>query len=222
MFDCICLPSERGLLLKERICSWDKIKDLISLAASAVSNQPVYPDSLINIICFQSWLLMLSKLGKTLQQTIFWNNFLIFFWLLILCKFSPQETVCMKCQPIFLDKIVGWRKGTLSWAMMTLFLLFLFAGHQGTGVVSYFVFLRWLFFLNFFIFLLCFWAIVFFQVAFTNADYDKDTTGQDDSTTHTGVILANTCSAQYAPNVTSDALSLVLDFIQGTVSIINH
>ena len=93
-----------------------------------------------------------------------------------------------------------------------------FPGHQGTGVVSYFVFLRWLFFLNFLIFLLCFWVIVFFQVAFPIADYDRSVTGVDDSASFTGVALADTCSAQYQPNVTSDALSLVLDFIQGTVS----
>ena len=93
-----------------------------------------------------------------------------------------------------------------------------FPGHQGTGVVSYFVFLRWLFFLNFLIFLLCFWVIVFFQVAFPIADYDRSVTGVDDSASFTGVALADTCSGQYEPNVTSDALSLVLDFIQGTVS----
>ena len=84
--------------------------------------------------------------------------------------------------------------------------------------MSYFVFLRWLFFLNFFIFLLCFWVITFFQVAFPEADYDIDTTGVDDSGSHAGVTLANTCTPQYSPNVTTDALSLILDFIQGTVS----
>ena len=93
-------------------------------------------------------------------------------------------------------------------------------GHQGTGVVSYFVFLRWLFFLNFFIFLLCFWVITFFQVAFTEADYDKDTMGVDDSGSFPGVATAETCSDLYKPNVTTDALSLVLDFIQGTVSVL--
>ena len=54
-------------------------------------------------------------------------------------------------------------------------------------------------------------------MAFTNIDYSKATTGVDDSSTP-GVSLANDCSPQYQPNVTTDALSLVLDFIQGTVS----
>lgn len=116
----------------------------------------------------------------------------------------------------------NWKKFKISWNEFTYSLevwkgsIKKIEGHQGTGVVSYFVFLRWLFFLNFFIFLLCFWVITFFQVAFTEADYDKDTMGVDDSGSFPGVATAETCSALYKPNVTTDALSLVLDFIQGT------
>ena len=87
-------------------------------------------------------------------------------------------------------------------------------GHQGIGVVSYFTFLRWLFFLNIFIFLIIFFCITFFQVAFTATTvYDSDLIGSLDST------LATTCSGQYSTNVSSDVLTLILDFFQGTVSV---
>ncbi|XP_053393438.1 transmembrane channel-like protein 7 isoform X2 [Mercenaria mercenaria] len=88
-------------------------------------------------------------------------------------------------------------------------------GYQGAGVVSYFVFLRWLFFLNIFIFLLLFWVITFFQVTFDpETTYDSDLTGSGSSAYTT--TIATTCSALYSPNVTSDALTLILDFFQGT------
>ncbi|XP_060601811.1 transmembrane channel-like protein 7 isoform X1 [Ruditapes philippinarum] len=88
-------------------------------------------------------------------------------------------------------------------------------GHQGAGVASYFVFLRWLFILNIFIFLLIFWVITFFQVTFDpETTYDTDLTGTGSSAFTTTV--AETCTTQYNPNVTSDALSLILGFFQGT------
>ncbi|KAH3863483.1 hypothetical protein DPMN_026472 [Dreissena polymorpha] len=87
-------------------------------------------------------------------------------------------------------------------------------GHQGMSVVSYFTFLRWLFFLNFFIFLLIFWVITFFQVAFkATTVYDTDLIGSDSKFNTT---VAETCSASYTTNVSSDALTLILDFLQGT------
>ncbi|XP_052245984.1 transmembrane channel-like protein 7 [Dreissena polymorpha] len=87
-------------------------------------------------------------------------------------------------------------------------------GHQGMGVVSYFTFLRWLFLLNFFIFLLIFWVITFFQVAFkATTVYDTDLIGSDSKFNTT---IAETCSASYTTNISSDALTLILDFFQGT------
>ncbi|KAH3720420.1 hypothetical protein DPMN_063319 [Dreissena polymorpha] len=87
-------------------------------------------------------------------------------------------------------------------------------GHQGMSVVSYFTFLRWLFLLNFFIFLLIFWVITFFQVAFkATTVYDTDLIGSDSKFNTT---IAETCSASYTTNVSSDALTLILDFFQGT------
>ena len=132
----------------------------------------------------------------------------------ILQYFRPSSSYHFSLRSLFCLFLSG------HFTQVLLYILSLFTGHQGTGVVSYFVFLRWLFFLNFFIFLLCFWVITFFQVAFTNSNYDEDTTGvsETESLTLAGVTLANDCSPQYQPNVTTDALSLVLDFIQGTVS----
>ncbi|KAL4240415.1 ion transport [Mactra antiquata] len=90
-------------------------------------------------------------------------------------------------------------------------------GHQGMGVVSYFVFLRWLFFLNIFIFLLIFWVITFFQIVFDpEAGYDEDLLGSGEYDFSSYVNNVATCTAQYSPNVSSDALTLVLDFFQGT------
>ena len=83
--------------------------------------------------------------------------------------------------------------------------------------MSYFVFLKWLLFLNIFIFLVLFFVVVLFQVAFESTEFDKAVTGVDDSSTFPGVILSENCSAMYRPNVTGDALQLILDFVQGTV-----
>ncbi|KAK6187890.1 hypothetical protein SNE40_005819 [Patella caerulea] len=77
-------------------------------------------------------------------------------------------------------------------------------GYQGTGVVSYFVLLRWLLFLNFLIFLFVFTMMnlpmmLFPQVTFTNSSSE-----------------VAVCSASYAVNVSSGALELVIDIFQGT------
>ncbi|KAK3579252.1 hypothetical protein CHS0354_033329 [Potamilus streckersoni] len=87
-------------------------------------------------------------------------------------------------------------------------------GHQGTGVVSYFVFLKWLFFLDIFLFILLFVTIVFFQITFSVSDYDEHVKGKGSFLFTTTV--ADTCTASYKVNVSSDGLQVILDFIQGT------
>jgi hypothetical protein len=89
-------------------------------------------------------------------------------------------------------------------------------GHQGTGVVSYFVFLKFLLFLNVFIFLTTLSVVVFFQVTFDSTDFTKETTGYDNSTHSPGVILSQNCTDRYHVKKTS-GFQLILDLIQGTV-----
>ena len=60
-------------------------------------------------------------------------------------------------------------------------------------------------------------AIVFFQAAFNPVDFDKAVTGVDDSANFPGVIRSTNCTHVYQPNVSGDALQLILDFVQGTV-----
>nr|XP_022314925.1 transmembrane channel-like protein 7 isoform X3 [Crassostrea virginica] len=87
-------------------------------------------------------------------------------------------------------------------------------GHQGTGVVSYFVFLRWLFFLNLFIFLLIMLFVTIPYIVSANAGYTYRVQG----TSISGVNVANeqTCSPLYVVNVSSSAQTLVQDFLQGS------
>ncbi|KAL4239388.1 TMC domain [Mactra antiquata] len=88
-------------------------------------------------------------------------------------------------------------------------------GFQGTGVVSYFVFLKFLLFLNIFIFLSVFWVVIFFQTAFDSADFSKETTGYDNVILHEGLAISENCTQQYHVNDTS-GFQVVLDLIQGT------
>nr|XP_011419672.2 transmembrane channel-like protein 7 isoform X1 [Crassostrea gigas] len=87
-------------------------------------------------------------------------------------------------------------------------------GHQGTGVVSYFVFLRWLFFLNLVIFILMLLFVTIPYVAFSNNGYTYVVTGSGVS----GMSVASeqTCSPLYQVNVSSDAKTLIQDFLQGS------
>lgn len=48
--------------------------------------------------------------------------------------------------------------------------------------------------------------------------YDEDLIGTAGAYS-VAVTEATTCSAAYSPNVSTDALSLILDFVQGTVSV---
>ncbi|CAC5378720.1 TMC [Mytilus coruscus] len=90
-------------------------------------------------------------------------------------------------------------------------------GHQGTGVLSYFVFLKWMFFLNIYLFLIMFWFVVFPPVAFNKeSTYTTDVTG----TSVSGVSTTNTdlCSTNYDTSLvySTSGGSVVQDFIQGT------
>ena len=86
-------------------------------------------------------------------------------------------------------------------------------------MLSYFIFLKWLLFLNIFIFLTLFFVIVFFQVTFDNAEFDWAVTGVEDSTNFPGVLLSNNCTALYQPNITGDTVDRFIDFAIGTVQL---
>ncbi|XP_062581702.1 transmembrane channel-like protein 7 isoform X2 [Saccostrea cucullata] len=87
-------------------------------------------------------------------------------------------------------------------------------GHQGTGVVSYFVFLRWLFFLNLFIFVLMLLFVTIPYAAFSNYGYSYAVQGEGIS--GLDVASAGTCTPLYTVNVSSDAATLIQDFLQGS------
>ena len=94
----------------------------------------------------------------------------------------------------------------------------MFPGHQGTSAVSYFVFLKFLFFLNIIIFLTTFICIVFFQVTFDTTDFSRETTGYDNSSQYPGLEQSETCTQEYIVNTTS-GFSVFLDLLQGTVGV---
>ena len=78
-------------------------------------------------------------------------------------------------------------------------------GHHGTGVVSYFVFLRYLLLVNLSMFLLT--MFIWIPEAIL------------DGTALVSGSTADTCTAAYTVNVSSDAFTLFLDFFQGSVSV---
>ncbi|XP_041363447.1 transmembrane channel-like protein 7 isoform X2 [Gigantopelta aegis] len=82
-------------------------------------------------------------------------------------------------------------------------------GHHGSGVLSYFVFLRWMFGLNMLLFVLLTGFLVVPRALLPTVDYSV-------SSTDSAVQLAYTCSAAYTINMTSSAKDLVLGFFQGT------
>ncbi|XP_048248719.1 transmembrane channel-like protein 7 isoform X1 [Haliotis rufescens] len=82
-------------------------------------------------------------------------------------------------------------------------------GHQGTGVLSYFVFLRWLFGLNFVLFLLLFGFITVPMILQPAINYSG-------TSTDTAVNLSYYCTELYILNISTNAAELILDFIQGT------
>ena len=106
---------------------------------------------------------------------------------------------------------IGWNQTT-----KLILLSSIFSGHQGTGVLSYFVFLKWLFFLNIYLFLLIFVFVVIPHAAFNSQGYTTAVTNAGVSVSTTNTI---TCSVLYSNNVTtsSAAADLIQDFIQGTV-----
>ncbi|XP_052781485.1 transmembrane channel-like protein 7 isoform X2 [Mya arenaria] len=110
---------------------------------------------------------------------------------------------------------ISWREATYSLEVWKGALKKI-EGHQGMGVVSYFTFLRWLLFLNIFIFLLLFFCITIFQVSFNSTtEYVSDLVGNDGQfSAYTTNVTS--CSSSYSPNVSSDALTRILDFFQGT------
>ncbi|CAE1282323.1 TMC [Acanthosepion pharaonis] len=88
-------------------------------------------------------------------------------------------------------------------------------GHHGSGVASYFLFLRWSIYLNFGFFMLLFGLIVIPQVAFKKKNYTTAVLGINSSYVH--VNYSQHCSQQYILNYSSTSVSeILLDFLQGT------
>ena len=92
-------------------------------------------------------------------------------------------------------------------------------GNFGTGVVSYFTFLKWMFFLNVYIFILVFGLIVVPQVAFTQTPYDVHVAGVSAANgSSAATTLADNCTSRYTIQVDSQNYGqLILDALQGTV-----
>ncbi|KAH3734916.1 transmembrane channel-like protein 7 [Dreissena polymorpha] len=88
-------------------------------------------------------------------------------------------------------------------------------GRQGTGVISYFLLLKFLLFLNLFIFLATFGCIVVFDQFFKPLGYTSNTIGTRDPLTDEYIVNSSVCAGQYVVNKTS-GFQLALDFIQGT------
>lgn len=82
--------------------------------------------------------------------------------------------------------------------------------------MSYFRLLKSLFQLNLGIFFLILLFLVIPQAAFPSQDYSDITTSVNSTD---AINLSLYCSALYDVNVSSDALQLVVDFLQGTVSL---
>ncbi|XP_067672151.1 transmembrane channel-like protein 7 [Haliotis asinina] len=82
-------------------------------------------------------------------------------------------------------------------------------GHHGTGVLSYFVFLRWMFGLNILLFLLMFGFIIVPTILQPSIDYTA-------SSTDPGVAQAYTCTQSYKEAPTTDVVQFMLHVVQGT------
>ena len=90
-------------------------------------------------------------------------------------------------------------------------------GHFGSGVLTYFTFLKWLFQLNLFIAVMLFLFIILPMIIFNGLDYDETVTGSVNNTE--AVELAITCSELYVVNISQPWYQYIADFIQGTVGI---
>lgn len=84
-------------------------------------------------------------------------------------------------------------------------------GQFGSGVVSYFVFLRWLMFLNLFVFLI--------EFGFVSLPTLLICTGTQDGNTHSNATNVTSCKYEFVYNAANDTDSsfpnMVLDFITG-------
>lgn len=87
-------------------------------------------------------------------------------------------------------------------------------GHFGSGVLTYFVFLKWLFQLNIFIALMNFLLLILPMIVFSGSDYNSSVTGS--STTTAAVNLSIECSALYTVNATENWYQYILQFIEGS------
>ncbi|XP_071107730.1 transmembrane channel-like protein 7 [Haliotis cracherodii] len=82
-------------------------------------------------------------------------------------------------------------------------------GHHGTGVLSYFVFLRWMFGLNILLFLLMFGFITVPTILQPAIDYTA-------TSTDTAVSQSYSCTQTYKETATTDVVQFMLHVIQGT------
>ena len=129
--------------------------------------------------------------------------------------------------------ITIWHKKTCELIAMIHFLwqhavllklaILLFSGYQGTGVLSYFIFLKWMIWLNLFLSII---VLAFVVIPYVTASsiggysigYSTGVTGTNISGVDT--VSTSTCTSWYRNNLTykDDVASYVQDSIQGTVS----
>lgn len=89
-------------------------------------------------------------------------------------------------------------------------------GHHGSGVASYFLFLRWCVYVNLWFFILLFGLVTVPQIAFETKDYNVAVLGINSSYVH--VNASNRCSQLYKFDVTytENVTKLIMNVLQGT------
>ena len=91
------------------------------------------------------------------------------------------------------------------------------SGHFGSGVVSYFTFLKHLFLTNLLLALIMILFVVIPMAIFPETEYNDILVGSDASTSE-AVSLAVNCTLQYNVNKTGQWYEYIINVLQGTVS----
>ena len=100
----------------------------------------------------------------------------------------------------------------------------IFSGQFGSGVLTYFKFLKWLFQLNVVIFILMFVFVSIPQIAFANSSSSSIDPATISENTTNSLLIAIRCTDLYESNVTHSAIwwEEFIDLLQGTVSTIEE